>query len=616
MADNAFENSACPIESVAPIPCENLLYDPTVPDPPEPIKDCPPDVPPLPPEPPCPTIVVDEVSLTLGGTTYVANEDTPAVPGQPHAVLTVTRGNCCDFEIDLDIEIPCLELTPSDPVTVPFAGGSITYGFSRAAGTCDYALDIDVESATAGCPVILPITPTVVPIDFVMGTSGELTYQVVKDPVECEFTLTLAATAPALDMQPQTPTTVNLYTAGGVPGYVTYQFTRTSVTQYELEIDALVPCPYVGPDVQVDDTVPFAADNADVGALSFIVTRDGLNCDYTLDIEVTCPCPVFHPLDEAGFPDGHEYVYGYTAGGVDAYVSWWFTREPGCEYTLHIDFVLPCPVQRPLDWAYWIYRPGEEGHTDIVEPDDPYEGYVRWRFVKGAPAEGETPADPEACEYTLEVELQTPPADCDYCHDKLCVDDSLAGLVRYLSVDGSYVAVPVCGVRWYCAEYNPGTMLYAKPLGCYQFPVAAPPSGLPGWTEQSGPYLTEEECEEECMRTSDSPPAAGCPCGGVLPLMFDMAHTGDLAPIGTITAVWQPENQRWVAGDGTTEILIYCYDNVSLEIFYTAVPGSIDPPPGNYLVIVGDVNRPLVCDPFSFYFETTAPDGTVTGSAI
>lgn len=126
MADDplVFDTTRCQVDPVTPIPDENLLKDPQVPEPPPDIPDCDgSDIPPLPPEPPCPDLSAGRQELVYGGN-YADNP--------PKVVFEVKKGKCCDFDFEIEIDIPCPAIGPessSKPVPSVSGPGSVVFGF-------------------------------------------------------------------------------------------------------------------------------------------------------------------------------------------------------------------------------------------------------------------------------------------------------------------------------------------------------------------------------------------------------------------------------------------------------------------------------------------------------
>lgn len=184
----AFDTERCEVEAITRIPpCENLLIDPTVPEPPPEITDCEHSIESLAPEPPCPTLATDEEDniINYGGTF----EDNP-----PAVRFEITPGGCCDFTFNIEIDIPCPDIEPEYPeiVEVPFIEGpsELRFGFVKNLETCDFDLTIDLD---IHCPEMLPPEddPEIKPIPFLApGEEGQLTYYFVKVD-DCDYELVI-----------------------------------------------------------------------------------------------------------------------------------------------------------------------------------------------------------------------------------------------------------------------------------------------------------------------------------------------------------------------------------------------------------------------------------------
>lgn len=434
MADDplAFDTERCPIDPVVRIPpCENLLVDPRVPDPPPDIPDCPAD--PLVPivEPPCPEIrpevsegdplieapvqygpQVTEAALRFGFRRGACCEFdleievdipcpqfTPTTPETKTPVWTANQGsltyvltpgeNGCDFDLDIDLEIHCPQLTPAYPniiypVLTPGAQAKLTYGFVPSdSDQCDWDLQIDLELPEPGCPVMKPDTPT--EVIATIGPQAKLTYSFTRNEAEdCEWNLDIDFEMPDPScplMEPSTPEIV--YTVWAAQGKITYQFVKPDpdVCEWNLDIDFDAPCPPIGPS-SIQYVYLYRA-NGVQGYVSWYFTV-GSDCDYSLIIDAAVTCPYLTPQTAT-------YVYLYRANGVQGYVAWYFTKSSDCEYDLTIDAVVACPHITPQSIQYVYLYTDHAGGT---------QGYISWYFYKN-----------DYCEYQLIIDAVVP---CPY----------------------------------------------------------------------------------------------------------------------------------------------------------------------------------------------------------
>src|SRR4051812_13866943 len=120
--DLAFDTEKCTVDPVTRIPpCEKMVIDPRVSDAPPEIPDCPDEPLTAEPEPPCPEIrptedAPGEVGVTYGGTFG----DNP-----PKLEYFFRRGTCCDFDLDIELFIPCPSLGPDGATKpVPWTSGA------------------------------------------------------------------------------------------------------------------------------------------------------------------------------------------------------------------------------------------------------------------------------------------------------------------------------------------------------------------------------------------------------------------------------------------------------------------------------------------------------------
>jgi hypothetical protein len=197
MADEyAFNPEKCDLTPVTRIPkCERLLSDPTVEDPPEEINDCGDvELQSLPPEVPCPDI----------GPTELTEKSVSFAGGSGTLSYGFTRGDGCDYELDIDLDIdfdidrlietldvPCPAITPQnvEEVSVGFGegttpgAGALTVQFQQTGG-CDYDLELGLK---VPCPDVTPQTVQHASTSFAGNSRAVLTYGFEKDPAGCAY---------------------------------------------------------------------------------------------------------------------------------------------------------------------------------------------------------------------------------------------------------------------------------------------------------------------------------------------------------------------------------------------------------------------------------------------
>lgn len=425
MADEpAFDPAKCNVTPISRIPpCEVMLTNDAVSDAPPAIPDCVEEPLTLPPETPCPDILptsdAPKNGITYGGT-YATNP--------PKTRYAFVRGSCCDFDLDIDVQVPCPAIGPDTrtitptwtntggsvnygftrnlttcdfnldiavdihcpqmtpdvtaPVSKPFisGGGTILYYFTKAVG-CDWTLDIDIDLAGSTCPLLTPALPAAVPVNFVSGTQGTLTYNFERGEA-CDYSLNIDVNAPCPDIEPQTPTTLYFYTAGSSQAYLTYYFSKGTDCDYTLHIDGMFPpasgsCPDIEPRVVTTLTGGYGA-TASID-YEFIKTSP---CTYTLELSaLTVPCPVIGPLTST-----HATID--FASGSQGDITYHLTKGTECDYTLSISNVLsPCPdiePQSPTTITFYTV-----GLT---------QAHLTYYFTKGTD-----------CDYTLHIDGVFPP---------------------------------------------------------------------------------------------------------------------------------------------------------------------------------------------------------------
>lgn len=442
MADDplAFDTEKCPIDPVVALPqCYRFIVDPRVDPPPDDMPECPAEELVVDPEPPCPTIGPDFPASESRGESEGADgsvnygglyKDNP-----PAMRFGFTKGNCCDFDLNIELDIPCPRILPeeedpdqkvppfvetpnrleykfemTDPEKCEFTldidldihcpeitpqddnpdvktptfvdtANALTYAFTKVEESCDYDLDIEID---IHCPLFLPSTPT--EVVFADG-DATLTYYCARDGSSCDFELFIdVETVEGFgcpDMVPIVEEFVYLYTAGGVQGYVSWVFAKNPAScEWTLTIDALVACVSMAPTsaTYVYGYVGYAGVQTYFGYY-FSKTAD---CDWTLNVEFVVACVSMLPVTA-------QFVYGYVGyGGVQSYISWYFTIGSGCTWTLTMDFVCACPDIRPTSIQY-VYLYTAQG----------VQGYISWYFIRSV----------IACSYELVIDALVP---CPY----------------------------------------------------------------------------------------------------------------------------------------------------------------------------------------------------------
>lgn len=430
-SDLAFDTEKCPVDPVTRIPpCENLLVDPRVEEAPPEIVDCDPEPLVAPPEPPCPTFT------SGGGLTYGGQ----AACNPPALTVSVTVGTCCDFDLNVELDIPCPTLLPEFPATAPvqFVTGpnDLRFGFQAVAcepgGDCEFDLDIELD---IHCPQLTPDTPTTI---LFANDSGSFTFGFTKLE-ECDWDLDIDIT---LDCPVLTPASETKAVTFGT-GSLTYGFTQGDGCDFDLDITLDVPCPVIGPTTPTTVPVPFV--EAAAGELTFGFTQ-GEDCDFELDIDVTVPCPEITPIA----PVTKAVPFALLAGQL----TFGFTKGANCDYDLDIDVEVPCPEITPI-------APVTKDVSFVAGPT----GELTFGFTKGID-----------CDYDLDIDVTVP------CPDFTPLYPTVAYTDAYLTVTYGFVAGLNCA--WELAlevEFDPPC-----PVMTPTYPTSAPVS----WAPTGGGSLT------------------------------------------------------------------------------------------------------------------------------
>jgi hypothetical protein len=149
-----FDPLKCDVEPVDPIPEEPWFPDTTIPEAPDDIDDCANTPVPQPElETPCPEITVE--GDPRGGAVY-----TKVVPyGEGKAELRIEKGDCCDYDLQLDLDFPCVQLRSTDgplpedgliPATVTVGAVPSATLIARNSDDCVYELGLDIVFPVGG----------------------------------------------------------------------------------------------------------------------------------------------------------------------------------------------------------------------------------------------------------------------------------------------------------------------------------------------------------------------------------------------------------------------------------------------------------------------------------
>lgn len=244
---NAFDTGKCDVEAVEAIPPGDVLADPTVADPPGPITDCPATILSAPPDAPCPDIRPTQDAPGAAAVGYGGTYDT----NPPGLAFRFQKGACCDFELLMDLAVPCTVVGPeAAAAAIPWTDGAsaVSFGFTRDLDTCAFDLFID---AAVHCPVIRPTFS-----DASLSASGS------EDPG---------------------PGSIGWKDG---PGRIDYYFTKDDNCDFDLTVDVLVERPVMEPAIIPRVVTSAPNDAGETTTVSYYFTRTG-DVTYDLAIEVT-----------------------------------------------------------------------------------------------------------------------------------------------------------------------------------------------------------------------------------------------------------------------------------------------------------------------------------------
>jgi len=340
MADHpAFDPTKCDVEPVERIPCEDLLVDPRVPDPPKEIPDCPAtEIEKLPPDPPCPELNVKRHP----------DFPSPQVPAYmdhdicetPKLNFKIEKVGCCDFDFVIDLCIPCPDLEPLYPfikgVPFTFSESTLTYGFIRKPN-CDFEFRIDLE---IHCPFIGPLGFAV--NKGVRYGPALLTYSFSKTGA-CDYFLNIDVSVPCPAVGPIFPGEVTPIPFNGVStlGFLVYWFNRGVNCNYDLDIFAAAPCPPIGPNEPLTKLIPYSKQQTIRYYMRRAQNPDGSpKCEYELIIDARIKCPRIEPINLKTVP--------LTQVNTAPKLRYIFLKnETTCEYELVIQGEYHCPKMLP-----------------------------------------------------------------------------------------------------------------------------------------------------------------------------------------------------------------------------------------------------------------------------
>lgn len=149
-----FDTTKCDVDPVDPIPEEPWFDDTTIPEAPDDIDDCSTTPVPQPElEIPCPEITVE--GDPRGGAVY-----TKVVPhGQGRAELRIEKGDCCDYDLQLDLDFPCVQLRSTDgplppdgqiPATVTIGAVPSATLIAKNSDDCVFELGLNIVFPAGG----------------------------------------------------------------------------------------------------------------------------------------------------------------------------------------------------------------------------------------------------------------------------------------------------------------------------------------------------------------------------------------------------------------------------------------------------------------------------------
>jgi len=273
---------------------------------------------PLAPDIPCPVFTVgSQASTVKRAVSFIC-------PGgaQGNLEVKLTKKDCCAFDLDFELEIPCPVITGS-PVTISTP--------SSYPGTST----LTITSCTGG------------------GDQG------------CDFDLGLEINFPCPSISGSGAGTTEIVTVGGESA--TLNVTKTEECNLDFELDIKFPCPQMQ-GIQTKSIVLIGEESVDLD----ITMREGEDCDFIFALDIKFPCPqmVVEPGD--GGPTGTDWPMVPVEDRKALLKVEKGIEDTDCDFTFSLDIKFPCPTVAgsPFTATTSVVNVGSESATLAVVPDE------------------------------------------------------------------------------------------------------------------------------------------------------------------------------------------------------------------------------------------------------
>ena len=424
-----FDIYKCVIEEVFPIPRGRWFEDTNVPQKPEDIEDCFSEPIPIPPPDfPCPTIGPMSGRKKIG----------MSCEGEGYFAWSITVGECCDFEFDIDIEVPCPTFPQgefygkhnwvcADEEFVRWWFWKMCEGEgggpdSQNSPQADCGFDFDLEVAFP-CPLFPEAGTYHGPTRVVCLGDEDIRwwwqtldchtnepYRGVGGGHECGFDFGIEVDFPCPKFPQGTRTKPVVITCGEAS--VTWTFVSRcggggpqggGDCEFEFDLDVEVPCPEF-PQGMTQKSITLSCDGTGFVRWTFtkLCTEGGAQaggggCGFEFDLDVEVPCPTF--------PDGTTQKTITLSCDGTGFVRWTFTKlcasgspQSGgeCGFEFDLDVEVPCPDFPQGTWQKAV----------SITCGGP--SYVTWAFTKTCTAGGAQASGGGECGFEFDLDVEVP----------------------------------------------------------------------------------------------------------------------------------------------------------------------------------------------------------------
>ena len=319
MATPVFQHEDCEIEPVDPIVTDNMLIDPSVPDPPDPIPDCL-NTTPLPLSPPIPQLDPDEFCAEFEVATATVTYDEVPTPDLDFTFTKQPSG--CAFTVDFDMRLPNAELDcPIITIDGSDAGGSITIDDMASGATIDFSVDKHPTLCELdfGLDIVIPnFCPTV-------STGGSITVNPLALVPTLDFSVSRTSVGTTCDFDLNIDIELPDFCPSLAAGSSTIEFGESATPSLSFNIQSVGDCDFEF-DIQVDlpDFCPtFDTTNSSImldenisePTISFDIERNEggapgeFNCEFDVTMEIRLPAKRVDVIDYVDCFDGMFAVY-------------------------------------------------------------------------------------------------------------------------------------------------------------------------------------------------------------------------------------------------------------------------------------------------------------------